>query len=151
MFHRTGMIMALLVTTVLLAGLLPADAQAAVLSDRPEKVLAWLEGRAWWQALRASPVWVDLSLSGPLRQLSTLRHRVAAASPVPLQQPSLGELMVGPVGLAMVCAGRNRLTAAAAFRPAPMASMTVADPVTMSPPANTPRLLVAPVDGSATL
>jgi hypothetical protein len=86
---------------VQVAGLLPAEAQVAVLSDRPEKVMAWLEARPWWQALRASPVWVDLSLSGPLRQLSTLRHRVAAASPVPLQQPSLSELLVGPVGLAV--------------------------------------------------
>ncbi len=33
----------------------------------------------------------------------------------------------------------------AAFRPAPMARMTVADPVTMSPPAQTPGLLVFPV------
>ncbi len=39
--------------------------------------------------------------------------------------------------------------AAAARRPAPMARMTVAPPVTMSPPANTPGRLVAWVIGSA--
>ena len=41
--------------------------------------------------------------------------------------------------------------AVAALRPAPMARMTVAAPVTMSPPANTPSRLVAPVGVSATM
>ncbi len=41
--------------------------------------------------------------------------------------------------------------ARAARRPAPMARMTVAAPVTMSPPANTPGTLVACVAGSATM
>ena len=44
---------------------------------------------------------------------------------------------------------RWRRMAAAARRPAPMARMTVAPPVTMSPPANTPGRLVAWVTGSA--
>ncbi len=35
------------------------------------------------------------------------------------------------------------------MRPAPMARMTVACPVTMSPPAQTPGLVVLPVSGSA--
>ena len=39
----------------------------------------------------------------------------------------------------------------AAFRPAPMAKMTVAEPVTISPPAQTPGLLVFPVSRSATI
>ena len=39
--------------------------------------------------------------------------------------------------------------ARAARRPAPIAEMTVAPPVTMSPPANTPCFVVAPVVGSA--
>ena len=39
----------------------------------------------------------------------------------------------------------------AAFLPAPMAKMTVADPVTISPPAQTPGLLVFPVSRSATI
>ena len=37
----------------------------------------------------------------------------------------------------------------AALRPAPMARITVADPVTISPPAHTPFLVVLPVAGSA--
>jgi hypothetical protein len=37
----------------------------------------------------------------------------------------------------------------AAFRPAPMAEMTVAEPITISPPAYTPSLLVLPFSGSA--
>ena len=40
---------------------------------------------------------------------------------------------------------------AAALRPAPMARITVAPPVTMSPPAKTPGLLVRMVSGSATM
>ena len=39
--------------------------------------------------------------------------------------------------------------AAAAFLPAPMARITVAAPVTASPPAYTPGMLVAPVSSSA--
>ena len=39
----------------------------------------------------------------------------------------------------------------AAFLPAPMAEMTVAAPVTMSPPAHTPSLLVFPVSSSVTM
>ncbi|QDV42420.1 hypothetical protein Enr13x_22670 [Stieleria neptunia] len=39
----------------------------------------------------------------------------------------------------------------AATRPAPMAKMTVAAPLTISPPANTPRLLVRDVSSSATM
>lgn len=38
-----------------------------------------------------------------------------------------------------------------AFLPAPMARMTVAEPVTISPPAQTPGLLVFPVSRSATI
>jgi hypothetical protein len=92
---------------VRVAGLLPADAQLVLLSDRPEKVLGWLAGRPWWQELRASPVWADLVLSGPLYRLSSLRHEVAAASPVRL--PSFGpdELLVGPVGLAVTFDGQG--------------------------------------------
>ena len=41
--------------------------------------------------------------------------------------------------------------ALAARRPAPIARMTVAPPVTMSPPANTPGRLVAWVVSSATM
>jgi len=39
----------------------------------------------------------------------------------------------------------------AARRPAPSARITVAPPVTMSPPANTPGMLVACDTGSATM
>ena len=39
----------------------------------------------------------------------------------------------------------------AALRPAPIASITVAEPVTMSPPAQTPSMLVFPVSGSASM
>src|SRR5665647_463563 len=39
----------------------------------------------------------------------------------------------------------------AALLPAPIACITVAAPVTISPPANTPRLLVIPVLSSATI
>ena len=38
-----------------------------------------------------------------------------------------------------------------ASRPAPMARITVACPVTISPPAQTPFLVVLPVSGSATI
>ena len=41
--------------------------------------------------------------------------------------------------------------AAAALRPAPIARMTVAAPVTMSPPAKTPGFDVAPVSSSAAM
>ena len=41
--------------------------------------------------------------------------------------------------------------ARAARRPAPIARITVAPPVTMSPPANTPGTLVACVAASATM
>src|SRR5690606_10410625 len=41
--------------------------------------------------------------------------------------------------------------AVAARRPAPIAKMTVAPPVTMSPPANTPVRLVRPVASSTTI
>ena len=41
--------------------------------------------------------------------------------------------------------------ARAARRPAPIARMTVAPPVTMSPPAKTPGMLVVCVTGSATM
>src|SRR3989304_682699 len=41
--------------------------------------------------------------------------------------------------------------AVAALRPAPIARITVAAPVTMSPPAYTPSRLVAHVSGSATM
>ncbi len=37
------------------------------------------------------------------------------------------------------------------MRPAPMARMTVAEPVTMSPPAQTLGFMVLPVLGSATM
>jgi len=46
---------------------------------------------------------------------------------------------------------RYSFMAFAAFLPAPIAEMTVADPVTMSPPAYTPSMLVRPVSSSATI
>ncbi len=46
---------------------------------------------------------------------------------------------------------KRRAISLAAFRPAPMALMTVAAPVTMSPPAKTLWMLVSPVSGLASM
>ncbi|MBN2497545.1 MAG: hypothetical protein JXR96_23330 [Deltaproteobacteria bacterium] len=83
-----------------LSALIPADVDAVVMSDRPAALWTWLQGRDWFQGVRASPVWADMLFSDALYRLSTARHRLAGMSPVKLEKLDLSEVLATPAGLA---------------------------------------------------
>ena len=83
------------------ARLIPEGVDLAIWANAPDKVQAWLEGRGWWKAVVASPLWEDLALSGPLYELSTARHKLASLSPVEFREPKLSELLQGPMAVAL--------------------------------------------------
>lgn len=82
------------------ARLIPQGVDLALVAERPDKVWAWLGQQAWWQQVQKSPVWTDLALSGPLVELSNVRHRLASLSPVDFKQPKIEDLLPTSMGLA---------------------------------------------------
>ena len=82
------------------ARLIPADVDLAVFAEHPDKVYKWLEARDWWQGVRKSPVWADLLLAGPMKELSTARFTLASMSPVEMKLPKLEEFLTTPMGIA---------------------------------------------------
>ncbi len=83
------------------AALIPQDAGLVMISDDLGRLLGWLEGRKWFQALKKTPFYDDLRFTGAWFRFSTLKHRLESVSAVRLGEARLEEMLKTPAGLAL--------------------------------------------------